>query len=698
MAIWAASSARRWAVRVLLGGGGSGVVLVVFMTFPQASGAGAVTGSRRRPPAGRLAKALDGAPRELPRGLQHHEGHAAPPTPAVTVTVTDTVTDTVTVTGKGTVTGTDTVPDRDTVTVTDTDTDADTATVTVTVTATVTVPVTATDTDTGRVRLAAATRYNGPMGRESDRIAELSREIDANPHSRQFYQLGELLRREGRAEEACTVLARGLQHWPKYVAAWVSLGRAELERRSAPGAVGALEKALELDPENPVAWRLLAEARELAGELAGAVAAMRRAAGLVPGDDTLVQALQRLEGLAAAPRPLGVPKAAAPDVSPLPEPAPADQGEEVQETAAVAARAVPLPEPFAQAPGLAAALPAPPEVVEKRRVAVAEAEPFAMAEPFAIAEPAPETSVEVGFKAIAEPAPEIFAEPAPEDAVASPPQELAIPTLETLPALEAEGVGEAALAPLAVSAHREPAPAPTPAAPFGELPPPPVGEEGEAPGEVFGVAAPVGAAVLEDVFGAAEKRPLPVAAEPLPAAEEPPFGVEETSPAQEEPAPWVTQARFVVPIPPATAEESGLAMEEPPGELPHAVDEVLAGEPPARTGAPLAEPPVEELWPPAAVDAGPREAPAEVAAPVVSVEAARTLIRAERLTEAAAMLERVLHEQGEDGEARDLLELVRDMLEPMPVEVPPLSLRERKIAALQRWLASLTLARERAAL
>jgi len=64
--------------------------------------------------------------------------------------------------------------------------------------------------------------------------------------------------------------------------------------------------------------------------------------------------------------------------------------------------------------------------------------------------------------------------------------------------------------------------------------------------------------------------------------------------------------------------------------------------------------------------------------------------------EAVLVLERLLERDPGNVEARDLLVLVRDMMEPLPAEPPPLSRRERKIAALQRWLASLTLGRERA--
>ena len=86
-----------------------------------------------------------------------------------------------------------------------------------------------------------------------ERIAELRAELREDPTSRLFYQLGELLRREEAHEEAVRVLRAGLEHNPRYVAAWVALGRslAALERHEE--AEGACARALELDPENAVA-------------------------------------------------------------------------------------------------------------------------------------------------------------------------------------------------------------------------------------------------------------------------------------------------------------------------------------------------------------------------------------------------------------------------------------------------------------
>lgn len=542
------------------------------------------------------------------------------------------------------------------------------------------------------------------MRRDSDRIAELKREIDTNPHSRQFYQLGELLRREGRAEEAAAVLRRGLQYWPKYVAAWVSLGRAELERPAPGEAISALRRALDLDPENPVAWRLLAEAEEMAGNVEEAAAAMGRAAGLVPGDETLQEAAQRLKALAAgatAPTPPApapreaeaeTPVAAAPE---LPAAVAMELG--VNEAAVVPAHVTPLPEPFAAMPSAA---PWPPP-------ASAEAEPFAVAK----AQEPHTVEAEIGLPAVAqapavEELPPLELEEVPTPPAAAAPQAPAVITGEGMALLAEEmrlGPAPAAVQPPEFLPVPTMDMTPPPPLPFEDVLPPPAALPSE---DVFAVAAPETAAAVEDVFGeACEEAPPPpesttLVAGPLPAGEE-------------DISPLATQARVILPLPlPAPTHA-------PPGEPPPLVEEAV-GEPPllAVEEAPLiaekmplgaveelAPPPQEvppspvptepetPLPPPAAPEAAPG-LPAEVAAR--SVEAARALIRSERLSDAAALLERLLEREPDHGEARDLLELVRDMLGPMPMEMPPLSLRERKIAALQRWLLSLTLAHERA--
>ena len=132
------------------------------------------------------------------------------------------------------------------------------------------------------------------MADNAKRIEELRKELAANPGSRQFYQLGELLRRDGRNAEAAGVLGDGLTHHPRYVAAWVSLGRACLDAGEPGQATHALTRALELDAQNPVAWRLLGESRLAAADRAGALAAMEKSLALAPGDDVLKAAVEAL--------------------------------------------------------------------------------------------------------------------------------------------------------------------------------------------------------------------------------------------------------------------------------------------------------------------------------------------------------------------------------------------------------------------
>ncbi|MGC8917540.1 MAG: tetratricopeptide repeat protein [Thermoanaerobaculum sp.] len=364
-----------------------------------------------------------------------------------------------------------------------------------------------------------------------ERIAELRRDLVANPASRQFYQLGELLRREGELAEAVSVLRQGLAHHPRYVAAWVSLGRALLDLHELAEARSSFRQALDLDPQNPVAWRLLGEALLGLGERNAALHAFEQALALVPGDEVLAEAVATLRAELAS--------FAAP---PAEELAPAE-------------------EPF-----LAAPKASPADTAS----AAGPSEPFA----------------------------ELLPPPPPGGADLFPLENLEPPL---------------ALADAVFAIPLEPPPPP----PAQELMPPP-------------------------------------ALEPLEGGEQ-----------AEAPTPAPTLA------PEAAAEVFG---PEPQGEPGAVVAEGFA-----RPAAPEAE---------AAMPAGPPAAPPTLAE-------ARAAVHRGELALAAEILERLVEREPENQEAADLLALVRDMLEPLPADEPKLSAREKKIAALQRFLANVTLARER---
>ncbi len=157
-----------------------------------------------------------------------------------------------------------------------------------------------------------------------DRIEELREALRRDPASRQFYQLGELLRKAGRLQEAEDVLRRGLERHPRYVAAWVSLARTLAAAGDDEGAEWAAARALETDPQNAVAARLIAESAERRGDHRRAASAWRLASVLTPGDTALAERARAAEArvgggeAAAAPGPEAGAGPAGPPAGPLP--------------------------------------------------------------------------------------------------------------------------------------------------------------------------------------------------------------------------------------------------------------------------------------------------------------------------------------------------------------------------------------------
>ncbi|HQU33999.1 MAG TPA: tetratricopeptide repeat protein [Thermoanaerobaculaceae bacterium] len=435
------------------------------------------------------------------------------------------------------------------------------------------------------------------------RIADLQRELTANPGSRQFYQLGELLRRDGHVAEAADVLRSGLAHHPRYVAAWVSLGRACIEAGASTEAVSGLREALALDPGNPVAWRLLGEAYLALGQRPRALEAMARCLELVPGDEVLQSAVDALSSDMAAPEP-----AAAEAPSPAGGPVP---GAMAAVPGAPEPEAPPFPAPPAEEP-LGGTVSAP-------AVTPAPAFPGHAAAPFA------------------EPTPGLVVEPFEDRAAAAPAEEIVAGAAAAagLPALAA--VVEPASAPLAgFEFEPEVAPAPVAAMPTAMTPPP------AAPPPA--VEPPAAEAAFEDAF-------------PTPAG-----------------------AGLSQPFAEASLAE--------PAAAPEALPDADLFTVPETDQAPVLLQ--------AVLQASAAQAATEPVQPPASLTLARLYVQQQALGEAVAVLERLVEREPGNVEAGDLLALVRDMMTPLPEEPPPLAPRERKIAALQRWLASLTLGEERA--
>jgi len=119
------------------------------------------------------------------------------------------------------------------------------------------------------------------------RIEQLRYLLREDPSSRIFYQLGELLRREGEADQAVEVLRTGLERHPRYVAAWVSLGRSLVALDELGGAEEAFDEALSIDRENAVAARFLGETAMAREDWVRAIKALKLARALTGSDEKL---------------------------------------------------------------------------------------------------------------------------------------------------------------------------------------------------------------------------------------------------------------------------------------------------------------------------------------------------------------------------------------------------------------------------
>jgi tetratricopeptide (TPR) repeat protein len=212
------------------------------------------------------------------------------------------------------------------------------------------------------------------------KIEELRFKLKTDPKSRLFYQLAEELRKAGHLDEAEQILHSGLQVYPTYLAAWVSLGRVLRDKKNDGGAVEALNKALQLDPGNVVAARLLADAYLALGEKVEAIKKYKLVLALLPTDEELKNTVAQLDRDLRPPEPVAMaaepePVEAEPEpiaAEPEPEPVAVSGGEDAAEPAGEDAGA---PQVFEESPFDKTV---PPFALEEA-VATADVEPMSRA-------------------------------------------------------------------------------------------------------------------------------------------------------------------------------------------------------------------------------------------------------------------------------------------------------------------------------
>lgn len=118
----------------------------------------------------------------------------------------------------------------------------------------------------------------------SSRIEELRRRIVADPASIVFAQLGEEYRRAGHYLDAVEVCRTGLERYPGYISARVTLGRALMELGELDAASRELEMVVGTAPDNLAAIRALADIHQRKRDLPGALDYFDKAQALTPSD------------------------------------------------------------------------------------------------------------------------------------------------------------------------------------------------------------------------------------------------------------------------------------------------------------------------------------------------------------------------------------------------------------------------------
>ncbi len=140
------------------------------------------------------------------------------------------------------------------------------------------------------------------------RIQACRQRWEAAPQSRAFAPLADVLRQDGRHEEALVLLEKGLTRHPEFHAALVILGHTLLDADRAEHAAKVLRSVLDRDSENVVALRLLTEDARSRQAWSEAVPWLERLCLLDPDDERWPHALSEARANRNVTDPADVPE------------------------------------------------------------------------------------------------------------------------------------------------------------------------------------------------------------------------------------------------------------------------------------------------------------------------------------------------------------------------------------------------------
>jgi predicted regulator of Ras-like GTPase activity (Roadblock/LC7/MglB family) len=124
------------------------------------------------------------------------------------------------------------------------------------------------------------------LDRESE-CKRLRQRIESYPNPRLYSRLGELLRAEGKADEAKAVVDQGLRNYPDYGGLYYVLGLIASDSGGTDEARQCLGKAAELDSYNYAALKLLGQVNTSVGLHAEAADTYARILSFSPDDDEI---------------------------------------------------------------------------------------------------------------------------------------------------------------------------------------------------------------------------------------------------------------------------------------------------------------------------------------------------------------------------------------------------------------------------
>jgi len=123
------------------------------------------------------------------------------------------------------------------------------------------------------------------IAQDSPQIVRLKEQVEANPEdARSCYNLGSILSRQNRREEAVEFLTMATERDPEMTLAYYNLGIVLRELKRFDDSISALKRATDLDSSNDAAWINLAASYQGAGQFEPAAEAYQQAAQLKPGN------------------------------------------------------------------------------------------------------------------------------------------------------------------------------------------------------------------------------------------------------------------------------------------------------------------------------------------------------------------------------------------------------------------------------